>query len=234
MSWCRLFSHPTGGSLCKVKSPLGVIWILKTLRGCIWSPRPYNIAWQNWCLLLTCEPNGDNSSFAFWDHIVLPLWSWVALLPEHLHLFIALHPSFLLCLFTQQHSTVWKRVLRGCPFACMCHAPSQGIASGVVGEGTSYRAVCRACHTAIEKRIFRHYCLNFSVPSISSSSRLFRVTDAQLLRYVTLSCWRLEPPFRLRIPLFMSEPVREWTLRDSRLCRSGFQKEELCVSEHKL
>lgn len=34
-----------------------------------------------------------------------------------------------------------------------------------------------------------HYFLGFSVPFMSSSSRLFRVTDAQLLPSVTLSCW---------------------------------------------
>lgn len=146
------FSHPTGGSLCKLKSPSGVFWILKALRGCMWSLCPYNIAWQNWSLLLfqhgrillTCEPNGDRPSCALWDRVALPLW-------PHLHLFVALHPSFLLCLFTQR-STVWERFLRD-------------------------------------------WC---------------------------------------RIPLFISVPVREWVLGEDRLCKSGFQKEELCISEHRL
>jgi len=85
-----------------------------------------------------------------------------------------------------------------------------------------------------QKRTVRDF-LDFSVAVVSSSSRLFGVTDGQPLPCLTLACWRLHVPlFWRRTPLFISVPVREWVLGEDRLCKSGFQKEELCVSEHKL
>ena len=182
-------------------------------------------AWED-LVLFICKANGDCPSFALWHHVALLLW-------PHLRLFIALHPSFILCLFAQ-HSIVWKCFLRGCPFACTCRAPSQGIAPGGVREGTGYRAACRTCHAADEKRTM-HFFVDFSVPFISCSSRPFTVTDAQLLPCVTLPCWRLcVPLFWRRTPLFISVPIREWGFGEDRLCKSGFQKEELCISERKL
>lgn len=45
-----------------------------------------------------------------------------------------------------------------------------------------------------EQKTTMHYFLGFSMPFISSSSRLLRVTDAQLLPCIMLSCWKLYVP----------------------------------------
>lgn len=141
-----------------------------------------------------------------------------------------------------------------CSLLCTLHPSSVSSHStpqfGNVSSGVACLLVCavlqargslleeweRASVTELraEQKRTMHYFLYFCMPFISSS-RLFRVTDTQLLLCIMVSYWRLyEPLFWRRIPLFMSEPLREWVFGEDRLCKSGFQKEELCVSEHKL
>lgn len=87
---------------------------------------------------------------------------------------------------------------------------------------------CRACHGVDEKRAIECF-FSFSMVPFISSSRLLRVTDAQLLphffhtfslRTVCAAVLAQDIPFYLIV-------YRRQVLGEDRLCKPGFQKKEL-------
>lgn len=172
---------------------------------------PYKKVWQNWCLLLFQHGRILFICEPNGDHPSSALW-------DHCFVPFVPHLSFTWC------SPVWECFLWG---SLLVRAMLQAKELLLEWE----RALVTELH-ADQKRTIPYF-LSFSVSFISST--LFRVTDGQLLPCLTLSCWRLYVPlFWHRIPLFISVPIREWVLREDRLCMSGFPEEELYISECKL